>query len=389
MRGDRLHRCAAARRSPCARRQTAGADRRTPPSRRHHPSGRRRVHARRRSRRPTPPGAALIVFTLRTPGGLVDSTRDINNAIIAREDAGRGVRRPVGQPRRVGRLPDHDRGRHRRDGARARTSAPRTRSSGNGEKIDETMAKKMASDVAGYARTLATQRKRNVALVEQAVTESRSFTEQEALGATPPLIDLVATDVPDLLRKLDGRTIARFDGAHRDAAHRRTPTIRAIEMTLAAADPERHRAPADRLPAADARHARPDDRAVEPRRDPAGRRRRHLPAAGVLRVPGPAGQLRRRPADPVRARRCSSSRSRSRATACSPSAASLSLFFGSMMLIDSPLPELQVGLRLDRAGRRSALVGDRPVPRPARGQGAAQPAGHRRRRHARRASARR
>ena len=28
-------------------------------------------------------GAALIVFTLRTPGGLLDSTRDINNAIIA------------------------------------------------------------------------------------------------------------------------------------------------------------------------------------------------------------------------------------------------------------------------------------------------------------------
>ena len=52
----------------------------------------------------------------------------------------------------------------------------------------------MASDVAGYARTLAAQRKRNVALVEQAVLESRSFTEQEALGATPPLIDLVASD---------------------------------------------------------------------------------------------------------------------------------------------------------------------------------------------------
>ena len=30
----------------------------------------------------------------------------------------------------------------------------------------------------------------------------------------------------------------------------------------------------------------------------------------------------------------------------------VSLFFGSMMLIDSPLPELQVGLRLDRPGRR-------------------------------------
>ena len=52
-------------------------------------------------------------------------------------------------------------------------------------------------------------------LIEQAVTESRSFTDQEALKAEPPLIDVVANDVPDLLRKLDGRTITRFDG--RDA----------------------------------------------------------------------------------------------------------------------------------------------------------------------------
>ena len=84
--------------------------------------------------------------------------------------------------------------------------------SGSGEKVDDTMAKKMASDVAGYARTLATQRKRNVTLVEQAVLESRTFTEQEAIGASPPLIDLLATDVQDLLRKVDGRTVTRFDG---------------------------------------------------------------------------------------------------------------------------------------------------------------------------------
>src|SRR5439155_1956090 len=36
---------------------------------------------------------------------------------------------------------------------------------------------------------------------------------QEAMNATPPLIDLIAGDIPDLLRKLDGRTIARFDGS--------------------------------------------------------------------------------------------------------------------------------------------------------------------------------
>jgi membrane-bound serine protease (ClpP class) len=88
----------------------------------------------------------------------------------------------------------------------------------------------MASDVAAYARTLATQRKRNVALVEQAVTESRSFTEQEALGASPPLIDLVANDVADLVRKLDGRTVARFDGRSQ-TLHTAGGSTTAVEMT--------------------------------------------------------------------------------------------------------------------------------------------------------------
>ncbi len=86
------------------------------------------------------------------------------------------------------------------------------------------MAKKMASDVAGYARTLATQRKRNVALVEQAVTESRTYTEQEARDAEPPLIDVIAADLPDLLTKLDGRTIPRFDGRSRDASDAPAPS---------------------------------------------------------------------------------------------------------------------------------------------------------------------
>ena len=155
--------------------------------------------------------AELLVLTLRTPGGLVDSTRDINTAII-------GAKTPVAVF--VGP-----------SGSRAASAgflitiaadiaamAPGTHIgaahpvSGSGEKVDDTTAKKMASDVAGYARTLAAQRKRNVALVEQGVLESRTFTEQEALGATPPLIDLIASDVNDLLRKLDGRTVVRFDG---------------------------------------------------------------------------------------------------------------------------------------------------------------------------------
>jgi membrane-bound serine protease (ClpP class) len=156
-------------------------------------------------------GAALVVITLRTPGGLVDSTRDINNAIIHAKTPVAVFVGPSGnRAASAGFLITI--------AADIAAMAPATHIgaahpvAGNGEKIDDTMAKKMASDVAAYARTLATQRKRNVALVEQAVLESRSFTEQEALSASPPLIDLVANDVPELVRKLDGRTITRFDG---------------------------------------------------------------------------------------------------------------------------------------------------------------------------------
>lgn len=156
-------------------------------------------------------GATLIVFTLRTPGGLVDSTRSIVSHMIA-------ARTPVA----VFVAPA---------GARAASAgflltiaadiaamAPGTHIgaahpvAGNGEKMDETMAKKTAEDMAAYARTLASRRHRNPTLAALAVTESRAFTDEEALGASPPLIDLVAADIPELLAKLDGRTVTRFDG---------------------------------------------------------------------------------------------------------------------------------------------------------------------------------
>lgn len=174
-------------------------------------------------------GAALVVITLRTPGGLVDSTRDINNAIIhAKTPVAVWVGPSGNRATSAGFLITM--------AADIAAMAPATHIgaahpvSGNGEKVDDTMAKKMASDVAAYARTLATQRKRNVSLVEQAVLESRSFTEQEALSATPPLIDLVANDVPDLVRKLEGRTIARFDGTTQ-TLHTASATTTNVEMT--------------------------------------------------------------------------------------------------------------------------------------------------------------
>jgi membrane-bound serine protease (ClpP class) len=174
-------------------------------------------------------GAALLVITLRTPGGLVDSTRDINSAMIAAKTPVAVFVGPAGtRAASAGFLITI--------AADIAAMAPGTHIgaahpvAGDGEKIDEVMAKKMASDVAGYARTLATQRKRNVKLVEEAVTESRTYTEQEAIEAKPPLIDLVANDVPDLLKKLDGRTVTRFDGKTA-VLHTAGATTHAVTMT--------------------------------------------------------------------------------------------------------------------------------------------------------------
>jgi membrane-bound serine protease (ClpP class) len=189
------------------------------------------AHIRRAIEQADAAHADLLVIFLRTPGGLVDSTRDINTAIIqARTPVAVFVAPPGSRAASAGFLITI--------AADIAAMAPGTHIgaahpvSGDGQKIDEVMAKKMTSDVAGYARTLAAQRKRNVTLVEEAVTESRTYTEQEASAASPPLIDVVATDLPDLLKKLDGRTVTRFDG--------RTQTLRtagaaerAVEMTWA------------------------------------------------------------------------------------------------------------------------------------------------------------
>ena len=77
--------------------------------------------------------------------------------------------------------------------------------------MDEVMSKKVTSDAAAYIRGKAERRGRNVEMAEKAVVESRSFTEKEALELK--LIDLVATDVNDLLVQLDGREVRRFDGS--------------------------------------------------------------------------------------------------------------------------------------------------------------------------------
>jgi membrane-bound serine protease (ClpP class) len=157
-------------------------------------------------------GASLVVFTLRTPGGLVDSTRDIITHMLASKTPVAIFIGPSGaRAASAGFLLTI--------AADVAAMAPGTHIgaahpvAGAGQAMDETTAKKATADVAAYARTLANKRHRNVALAEEAVNNSRAFTEEEALNASPPLIDLVVSGTPELLQRLDGRTITRFDGA--------------------------------------------------------------------------------------------------------------------------------------------------------------------------------
>jgi membrane-bound serine protease (ClpP class) len=173
-------------------------------------------------------GATLTVFTLRTPGGLLDSTRSIiSHMIAAKTPAAVFVAPPGARAASAGFLLTM--------AADIAAMAPGTHIgaahpvAGTGEKIDETMAKKAAEDVAAYARTLASRRHRNATLAALAVTESRAFTEEEALGASPPLIDFVAADISELLKKLDGRTVIRFDGS---TLVLRTTGARVVPVTM-------------------------------------------------------------------------------------------------------------------------------------------------------------
>src|SRR5689334_7340903 len=79
-----------------------------------------------------------------------------------------------------------------------------------GSQMDPIMKQKVEQDATALLRSICAKRGRNSSLAEKAVLESKSFTDQEALAEH--LIDLVAADDRELLAKLDGREITRFDG---------------------------------------------------------------------------------------------------------------------------------------------------------------------------------
>jgi len=79
-----------------------------------------------------------------------------------------------------------------------------------GGSIDKESMRKIENDAAAFIRTIAVERGRNADWGEKAVRQSVSVTEREAVRLK--VVDFVADSIPDLLSKLDGRTVKTSRG---------------------------------------------------------------------------------------------------------------------------------------------------------------------------------
>lgn len=169
--------------------------------------------------------AAAIVIELDTPGGLLTSTREITTAML-------GARTPVVVYVSPSGAQAASAGFFLLMAADVAVMAPGTNTGaahpvgGQGEDIPGNLGEKAVQDAAANIRSLAARNGRDVKLAEAAVLQSRSFTAQEALDGQ--LIDLVAPNLPALLRQLEGRPVQR-NGA---AVPLRTADTEVVEFEL-------------------------------------------------------------------------------------------------------------------------------------------------------------
>jgi membrane-bound serine protease (ClpP class) len=156
-------------------------------------------------------GAALTILELNTPGGSLESLRQMTRAITT-------ARRPVvvfvtpagAQAASAGffLLMASDVA-AMSPGTNAGAAHPVSPVEAGGE-LPPTLAAKATNDAAALVRSLAAQRGRSVEWAERAVRSSLSYSATEARERH--LIELVAADRRQLLALLDGRSVRRFDG---------------------------------------------------------------------------------------------------------------------------------------------------------------------------------
>jgi membrane-bound serine protease (ClpP class) len=175
-------------------------------------------------------GAALVIVTMDTPGGLDTSMRDIIQHVL--ESAA---------PVAVYVAPSGSRAASAgffillsadiavmAPGTHTGAASPILAVGGYPVSMDDTLKSKIVNDARAFLRSYAGPRGRDVALAETAITKATAFTEKEAIDGH--LVDLVAASRDELVRALDGRSIGRFDGRHTRLALTR-PEYVPIDMT--------------------------------------------------------------------------------------------------------------------------------------------------------------
>ena len=149
--------------------------------------------------------AACAIIQLNTPGGLADSMRDIVMAIL-------GSQVPIVVYVAPGGARAASAGVMITIAADIAAMAPGTNIGAahpvgvGGKKIDKTMSEKVVNDMVAHVKSVAEKRGRNTEWVERAVRESVSATETEALQEN--IIDIIAKDLDDLIRQINGRKVA-------------------------------------------------------------------------------------------------------------------------------------------------------------------------------------
>src|SRR6202166_4805780 len=169
-----------------------------------------------------------ILIEMNTPGGLVESTREIikkiTNSVV---------------PVIIFVAPSGSRaasaGFFMLEAADVAAMAPGTNTGAahpvvlGGGKMDDVMKEKMENDAAALMRSVVAKRGRNVEVAESTVRSSKSFTEQEALSQH--LIEYVASSEEDLFRQIEGKSFKRFNG-ETTALHLTGRRVTPFDMTL-------------------------------------------------------------------------------------------------------------------------------------------------------------
>jgi membrane-bound serine protease (ClpP class) len=152
--------------------------------------------------------AQAVIVSMGTPGGLLESTRAMVQAIETSSVPVVIYISPAGS--RAGSA-----GFFLLEAGDIAAMAPGTNAGAahpivEGHQVDPILKEKIENDAAAFLRSYAGRRGRNVEAAEDAVRNSKSYSDQEALNLK--LVDLITPDDRSLLTALDGREIHRFDG---------------------------------------------------------------------------------------------------------------------------------------------------------------------------------